>query len=199
MSDRTKHPYRTNKAGVALHIQKQLLQDIQDAGGIGDGQTLPFKLSKLCDKRSDVYGKPGSKQRVKIRNKVYTWQQKSQQEYFDILSSFGIQTPGVGRQTPVLNSSPLRPLHSPQSSFCEEMSWTSPPPTPPRSTPGRESIRHAVFQSPKGIHYDDDGNGKLESHLVLFLSLLPSSHFRWVYYLPSPCYQCGCQLPGTKP
>lgn len=163
--DRSLHPCRTNKAGLSLHTQKQLLQDIEDAGGIGDGKTIPFHFSQLCDKRKDVYGEPASKQRKKIRNKVDAWRAKSQEEYFGILASFGIQTPVIVnsslRLVPSPQSSP-QSQYSPQSS--SEKSSISPTPTPPRSNPARERTRQTMFQSPKRIvHRDDDDNGKLKS------------------------------------
>lgn len=60
---------------LAFHIQKQLAQDIEAAGGIKlfknkDGH----RLSHLCDNREELYGPRGDDLRQKITKKVYRWQ-----------------------------------------------------------------------------------------------------------------------------
>jgi hypothetical protein len=59
---------RANAAGLPLHVQKSLLQDIEESGGLGlagFGLTLScsakaFALKNICNWRSNIYGVVGS-------------------------------------------------------------------------------------------------------------------------------------------
>lgn len=190
MHGRQKHPCRMNKAGLSFHIQKQLLKDIQEAGGIGDGISLPFRLSRLCDKHKDIQSEKGSNLHKQIRNKVYSWQKITQEEYNSILASIGIQT------TQVLLSPQSSPQSQPSSGTPSSgtpstgIALISPMPTPARSTPGEKiMIGNTMYHSPtprKMLTYDDDnddgnddGIGKLEGLLLVLLS----------------CHSLPCSLP----
>jgi len=51
-----------NKRGLPLHLQKQILIDIETSGGFGPNGKLIGKFSALCKKRPEIYGKPQSKE-----------------------------------------------------------------------------------------------------------------------------------------
>jgi hypothetical protein len=49
------NPTRTNKGGLSENVQKQLLQDIEDSGGL---RGTSFDLKHICDSKTDVYSLP---------------------------------------------------------------------------------------------------------------------------------------------
>jgi hypothetical protein len=67
----------SRRLGIAISVQKQLAQDIEEAGGIKKfvGTELVAKqaLSLLCNKRQNIYGERGDRIRTKIHKKVYSW------------------------------------------------------------------------------------------------------------------------------
>ena len=75
--------YTTSKidevGGVPFHIQKQLLVDIQAAGGLHVAA-----LKQLCDLKPEIYGLPASQFRRKIQNKVGVWKQKTPHHFHKI-------------------------------------------------------------------------------------------------------------------
>jgi hypothetical protein len=80
-------PKTSNLAGLPLHIQKQLLQDIEEAGGGIAG----FKLQHLCNRRPAIYGNKSSDRRRQVQNKFHQWKTLDQTGYYHLLSSFGVQ------------------------------------------------------------------------------------------------------------
>jgi hypothetical protein len=66
---------------LALPVQKQLAQDIQEAGRINtflgtEEQSVHQALSVLCNKQQDIYGQQGERIRGQIQKKVYYyWKQ----------------------------------------------------------------------------------------------------------------------------
>jgi len=68
---RTKHPLRTNKAGLSLHIEKQLLEDILSYGGIAADGTIAWKLQTLLDARKDIYSTKAIRDKIAQRLRVY--------------------------------------------------------------------------------------------------------------------------------
>jgi hypothetical protein len=74
-------------------VQKQLLIDIENSGGIAYGEhwQLPSKTASLLNKRPEIYGTPGSQIRDKVTNKLQMWKKYlSQDEYYQLLKNFGI-------------------------------------------------------------------------------------------------------------
>jgi hypothetical protein len=74
----------SQRSGLPIFIQKQLAQDIEEAGGIqafkGKSSQL---LSTLCNANEDVYGKRGDPVRKKITKKVAAWKYLDETEYAD--------------------------------------------------------------------------------------------------------------------
>jgi hypothetical protein len=89
-SSRALHPARTNKKGLENHLQKQLLQDIENCGGIGDEAGAPFNLKAICNRRPELYGESGSQLRDKIGDKVQAWRKLTRPEYLKLLEHFGV-------------------------------------------------------------------------------------------------------------
>jgi hypothetical protein len=144
-SARRKRLDRTNNVGLPTHVQRQLLQDIETAGGIGSG----FSLRHICDSKEDIYGTASSSTRRSVRNKVYQWQKVlPRDEYNLLLATHGIR-PHLLLQasqevlSPVLNHMPSRASFASstteESSSSEESFESSGisqplfPPTPPVS------------------------------------------------------------------
>jgi hypothetical protein len=66
-------PYHTNSLShLTLKLQKQLLLDIRDRGGLGSNKTWP---KELCNKKSDIYGESGSETCDSVCQKVFWWKQ----------------------------------------------------------------------------------------------------------------------------
>jgi len=90
-SARKVHPLRTNKNGLPKNIQKQLLFDIQAAGGIQN-----CNLKSICQKRPSTYG---GENRRKIQNKVNGWKSRlSAAEFNAICKQAGVPIPSKGKQ-----------------------------------------------------------------------------------------------------
>lgn len=94
-ASRSHRKYNTTAKGVALHIQKQLLQDIEEGGGFLVGGFSPgpsaFSLIRILKKRVDLYGTAGSELQRQLQNKVHKWKSLSQVEYFQLLADFCVQ------------------------------------------------------------------------------------------------------------
>jgi hypothetical protein len=118
------NPARTNTKGLPLNLQKQLLQDIEASGGIGDGHGTPFKLLSICNRRSELYGEAGKGGlRRKVQNKVQAWRNLNAVEYYKLLAYLGVQ-PGLEQSLPLSAPEPHASYPTP-----------SPTPTPTPSTP----------------------------------------------------------------
>ena len=125
---RRKNPCRSNKRGLPLHLQKQLLQDIEASGGFFSSQAKSYYfLRNICDKRPD-YGASGSSTREQIRYKFNAWRDFTPPEYFSLLSQFGI-TPYAG----------IPSVEEPSKSSPPWTPRTKGPPSPPSSSEESES------------------------------------------------------------
>lgn len=80
---RTAAPVR---GGLQQHVQKQLLQDIE-ASGEGIAR---LTLRPLCDRKSDIYGEPGTERRRQVQNKFHRWKLLETIEYHKLLNNFGV-------------------------------------------------------------------------------------------------------------
>jgi hypothetical protein len=114
----TLHTY--NNKGFSNHLQKQLLQDIQNGGGLNS-----CRLKNICNRNSDSYGKPSSDLRKRIQNQVYRWKKLNSYQYAKLLHDFGVLLPISADQTP---PTPSTPLSQKQSTL------PSPPPQRPSTT-----------------------------------------------------------------
>jgi hypothetical protein len=63
-----------SRAGLSLHIQKQLATDIEAAGGIKVFIGSEHKLSEVLTNREELHGKRADLIRTAISKKVYRWQ-----------------------------------------------------------------------------------------------------------------------------
>jgi hypothetical protein len=110
---------RTNAAGLPLHVQKSLLQDIEESGGLGlasfgltsSCSAKAFALKNICNRRSDIYGVVGSERRRQVQNKVSRWKCLEQADYYLLLANLGVR-PAQGRTLSTeRSSSPPHPPH----------------------------------------------------------------------------------------
>ena len=74
----------SQRSGLPIFVQKQLAQDIEEAGGIKVfKENTRYLLSALCNENEDVYGKRGDTIRRKISKKVTTWKLLNEAGYVD--------------------------------------------------------------------------------------------------------------------
>jgi hypothetical protein len=73
-----------NNKELRINTQKQLLEDIEDAGGLSGVRSL----EKLCDNRTDIYGNRGDLVRRSIRNKFYYLKNLTPEKYVQQLRNF---------------------------------------------------------------------------------------------------------------
>ena len=70
----------SNDTGVPEDIKRQLVGDIQAAGGLSQAN-----LKKICDDNTTDYGIPSSKQRRQVQNQVARWKTYQKQQFLDYL------------------------------------------------------------------------------------------------------------------
>ena len=80
--------------GLDPHVAKQLAIDIEESGGISAWRKITdHTLSRLLNKREELYGKRGDPIRRKLRRKVWEWKQHSKDEYTArVLHRYGIRS-----------------------------------------------------------------------------------------------------------
>ena len=64
---------RTTSIGLAIPTQQQLLQEIENKGGLTEFSKKRYALKELCDKKTDIYGDTGSTLRRQVQDKVKHW------------------------------------------------------------------------------------------------------------------------------
>jgi len=122
--------------GLPIPIQKNLLEDIELGGGLST-----LNLSRLCTLREDLYGKPNSKTRRQVQNKVDKWKKLSSGDYRDLLQQFGILT----RQKTPPSTSSASTDRSSSSVVSEDLSEDAPARPAPRSaTPARSASKRSA-------------------------------------------------------
>ena len=85
----------SSRRGIAYFTQKQLVQDIEAAGGIKAFKTgNEHALSILCNNRTEVYGERGDKLRIQIQKKVYRWVLLDRDKLYaeNVLTKFGVKS-----------------------------------------------------------------------------------------------------------
>ena len=80
------HPHQGS--GIRPRQLKALLHDIELNGGLNG----VVALRTICNRKPDVYGLPGTKERKVIQNKVHHLKLLSRVEYLQMLSALGIET-----------------------------------------------------------------------------------------------------------
>jgi hypothetical protein len=110
--------------GLPQSLVKQLLFDVEAS----PGKLEHLHITKLCNKKTDIYGEPRSYRRTQVKNKLVRWKADPSQ-YLSALNSL---YPGYVSQTPQANL-PSSPPQSPQTlSTPIAVSSPSPPSTPLR-------------------------------------------------------------------
>jgi hypothetical protein len=172
---------KTSATGLSLHVQKSLLQDIEESGGL-----VVACVRNLCNRRSDIFGAAGSERRRQVQNKVTKWKSLDEIEYYKLLASLGVRPRSFS--TPPA----LRPNQPPSSSITSppaELSRSSPSAhhhyqlltqkaAQTSSTPEKKSIKSMAARNLVPLLEDDD-YGTRATVLLLFTSivtLLASSH-----------------------
>jgi len=129
--------------GVPQTVLKQLLIDIETHGGL-----VGLKLTSLCNKKPDIYGRPGSALRRKVQNKTCRLKHLSPTAYLHVLNYFNVPsglhtsslTPTVERHS---TTTPRRESSRPRPAFTS--------PSPPRSAHFTRTPPPRTFQSPLPI------------------------------------------------
>jgi hypothetical protein len=115
---------------LSVSLKRQLAVDIATRGGIDT-----FSLRSLCKEKPDQYGKPRSKLRRQIQNKVGRWRRSYRSEYNDLVPGSPV-TQFVAKA-----SSAASPLSSPPSA-------TQRVRTPASSSNQHYSSEKRLFASP---------------------------------------------------
>jgi len=170
----------SDSRGLPLHLQKQLLQQIEkEPGGLKH-----LKLKSLCDRFPQAYGARGSKLREKVQNKVDRWKRLDKNSYGCLLIKLGVDptTTEASSPAPTNPTSPSRlPRHQKSPSFQPRTPAT---PLSPSSPPGSFSMTSNIsFDGQLGGDYGIANIGKngfnladccvcFANSFVLFPSLL---------------------------
>ena len=80
-----------NQSGLPGHIQKHLLNIIEEEGGIKSFLNSKQKFSKLLNKHLATYGARGSTIRRQAGNKLYKWQTLSEGDYLILLHKLQVK------------------------------------------------------------------------------------------------------------
>lgn len=81
----------SSRARLPHNLQRQLLIDIQNKGGIKEfGSESEQALRAICDAREQLYGKRGSRLRVRIGKKVQRWKKLSSEDYLALFTKFRV-------------------------------------------------------------------------------------------------------------
>jgi hypothetical protein len=67
-------------------LERQLIEDIQESGGLASG----FSLRDICNSKEDLYGAPGSSHCSKIQKKVDYWKDHPDR-YYKRLQALGVK------------------------------------------------------------------------------------------------------------
>ena len=98
-SPRTKNPTRSNSRGLPLATQKQVLDDLEESGGIRYILSRLHGLREFCDSLApenlDVYGLNNSSERVQVENKIRNWGRLTDGEYALVLQNFQLSSAQV--------------------------------------------------------------------------------------------------------
>ena len=153
---------RTNSKGLPLHIQKQLLIDIEGAGGL-----RACSVKRICDSRIDLFGEAASNLRKQVQNKINRWKELDLPAYYRLLATFSIIPQ---------NSQFLAPSTTPEEHQRQQPARTLPtparrqqlPPTPQPTTATEHRSQHHTTIMSRDNSFDLDGES-LQMFLIVFL------------------------------
>jgi hypothetical protein len=80
-------PYRTNKASLPSHLERQLLQDIENAGGIQCSFSI---LMHIYNDKQDIYGCPTLEAHKKVQERVPYLRNLPRDEYYHLVATVSI-------------------------------------------------------------------------------------------------------------
>ena len=151
--NRQRSPCRTNIASLPNHLQKALLQDIENAGGIKN--TLST-LKGICDYKEDVYGPPKSALRKKVQERVRYWRSLPENEYYHLVATLGVRLEGTPQSVPEESSSPSA-QSSPESCATSTQSFSPETLFSASSSSSRVQApeRSADTMARNGLHRED--------------------------------------------
>ena len=95
-AQRSKNLARTNRRGLSVAAQKEILEDLESAGGLAHVLSLvgPHPISDFCAKgeqaKADIYGSQRTSQRRRVVNKLRHWKELPADEYQALLLTLGI-------------------------------------------------------------------------------------------------------------
>lgn len=159
-------PPSNKRSSFEFNLEAQLLQDIENSGGIHS-----ISLRRICDLKPFLYGEKNSKERKRIQNKVNRWKQFKSKEYKQLLCNLLPDRYPASPTTP-----PLRPLHSANKDNKdedkeEEESQELPP----------AASRRIQFASPPSTHQQFAST--LSTAVMLTTSIASSSMNKNVTYI----------------
>jgi hypothetical protein len=79
----------STSVSLSLSLQRQLLSEIELAGGIHNAS-----LKAICQAKPDTYGVKNSSQVRSVQNKVYKWKQLDTEGYRHLLATFELEPCG---------------------------------------------------------------------------------------------------------
>lgn len=109
--------------GLGISLSRQLIQDIDDSGGIKQ-----FSLKSICDKKPEFYGSKGTSLRRKVQNKVAKWKALSEEKYQDVRFEylFGVSSPEPASKPTTAVEAPRQA--DPSSGSSQQYSFRTPSP-----------------------------------------------------------------------
>jgi len=129
--------------GLSVHLKKQLVADIEAAGGI---QVVSIK--RLCDSKPDIYGDKGSAKRRQVQNKVYRWQKFSLPEYNSriVKKTNTLNSPARLQQELVATPPTSQTKQPPEATRTNKKHQPHQQSTPPSSTTPSKARKEVVIQ-----------------------------------------------------
>lgn len=158
-------PPSNKRPSFEFDLEAQLLQDIENSGGIHS-----ISLRRICDLKPFLYGEKNSKERKRIQNKVNRWKHFKSKEYKQLLCNL---LPDRYPATPT--TPPLRPLHSANKDNKDEDEEEESQELPPAAS------RRIQFASPLSTHQQFAST--LSTAVMLTTSVASSSMNKNVTYI----------------
>ncbi len=129
--------------GLSVHLKKQLVADIEAAGGI---QVVSIK--RLCDSKPDIYGDKGSAKRRQVQNKENRWEKFSLPEYNSriVKKTNTLNSPARLQQELVATPPTSQTKQPPEATRTNKKHQPHQQSTPPSSTTPSKARKEVVIQ-----------------------------------------------------